>query len=505
MLQNAIDLQREFITNPVLWSERIAQVSLDPWQADALMKLAQTRRVAIRSGSGVGKTFLEADAILWFLCTRPHSKIPVTAPTMHQLSDVLWSELAAIISASPILSAMLIWRKTKVEVRGHESTWFAVARTAGRRRSSQHEQFTTESLQGFHGKNIFAVVDEGSGVVDEVYNALEGIFTDMEAFSLLASNPTRLRGGFYDAFHMDAALWTRIQINSALQARVSPHYLERMLRYGKDSALYRSKVIGEFPLSDVNCLVLPDFIQAAAGIAMPEGAKLISMGLDVGRVKDPSVISYLYEHEDGDYSAKFRQIESPMSAPSLAGLVAQDAKTLKPRYGLFIDAIGIGSGVVDELFLRLPKKTLHPIVVNEIALSSEEFVNRRAELLWEVHNRFENEALGIPIEYLDVLMDELSDLTYGLDIADRIQIESKDAWKSRHGGRSPNTSDALYLSIAPLCGLAVKAKAIQRSRGVASQIGLTASLPQKSVAPTALFSSVGRTHMVFRRGSPVDI
>ncbi len=502
-----VSMQREFITNPPLWAERVARVELDEWQGDALMKLAQTRRVAVRSGSGSGKTFLEAIAILWFLATRPFAKIPVTAPTMHQLGNILWSELASIISRSPILSALLVWRKTKIEVRGHEDTWFAVARTAGKRSAQSHEQFTVESLQGFHGKNICAVVDEGSGVINEVYNAFEGIFTDKEAFSLIASNPTRLRGGFYDAFHIDANLWTRIHIDATKQPRVSPHYLERMLRHGKDSMLYRAKVLGEFPLSDTNCLVLPDFIQAAAGLRSPERSEAsacISMSLDVGRVKDPSYIARLYEHPGNEYSAEFRRIESPITAGALATLVTQEVVVHKPRYGLFVDAIGIGSGVVDELMLRIPKKKLSPIKVNEVALAPEEFVNRRAELLWELRTRFEQELLGIPLEYVETLLEELTDLTYDLDIHDRIRVESKDAWKARHSGRSPNVSDALYLSVVPLCGLAIKGKEIQRKRGMESQLGLTAGLVHKVAGPRMLYSANGRFHPTYKRVLPAD-
>ena len=41
----------------------------DEWQRAALMDLAENPKVAIKSGQGVGKTGLEAAALLWFLCS----------------------------------------------------------------------------------------------------------------------------------------------------------------------------------------------------------------------------------------------------------------------------------------------------------------------------------------------------------------------------------------------------------------------------------------------------
>ena len=39
------------------------------------MDLAQSPKVSVRSGQGVGKTGLESVVVIWFLCCRPNQKL----------------------------------------------------------------------------------------------------------------------------------------------------------------------------------------------------------------------------------------------------------------------------------------------------------------------------------------------------------------------------------------------------------------------------------------------
>jgi phage terminase large subunit len=59
----------------------------------ALQAAATERRMAIRSGHGVGKSTLLAWIVLWFISTRVPCKIGTTAPTERQLKDILWTEI----------------------------------------------------------------------------------------------------------------------------------------------------------------------------------------------------------------------------------------------------------------------------------------------------------------------------------------------------------------------------------------------------------------------------
>lgn len=51
-------------------------------------------KVTVRSGHGIGKTTAASWIILWHLETHDYAKVPCTAPSSHQLRDILWTELA---------------------------------------------------------------------------------------------------------------------------------------------------------------------------------------------------------------------------------------------------------------------------------------------------------------------------------------------------------------------------------------------------------------------------
>ena len=136
-----------------LFAREILLFEPDDWQKEALKDLTESPKVAIKSGQGVGKTGMEAVALLWFLCCFPYPRVVATAPTKQQLHDVLWSEVAKWMARSPLLSSILKWTKTYVYMCGNEKRWFAVARTATK----------PENMQGFHEDNmLFMKLQSGS-------------------------------------------------------------------------------------------------------------------------------------------------------------------------------------------------------------------------------------------------------------------------------------------------------------------------------------------------------
>ena len=66
-----------------------------PQQKDALMAIAKPgARVSITSGHGTGKSTLFSWIAFWCICCFWDVKVAVTAPTSHQLTDILWAEMA---------------------------------------------------------------------------------------------------------------------------------------------------------------------------------------------------------------------------------------------------------------------------------------------------------------------------------------------------------------------------------------------------------------------------
>ena len=89
---------------------------LDTWQIDVLEAIrthlltrSDALRIAVASGHGVGKSCLSAMLIMWFLLTRPHCQIVVTANTKQQLDTKTWREVAKWTQLSRA-SDLLEWR-----------------------------------------------------------------------------------------------------------------------------------------------------------------------------------------------------------------------------------------------------------------------------------------------------------------------------------------------------------------------------------------------------------
>ena len=89
-----VDTIRHWQENPGDFVRDMFGVEPDVWQSEALAALNDHDRVSVRSGHGIGKSAFMAWAILWWMFTRYPCKVACTAPTSHQLNDVLWGEIA---------------------------------------------------------------------------------------------------------------------------------------------------------------------------------------------------------------------------------------------------------------------------------------------------------------------------------------------------------------------------------------------------------------------------
>jgi hypothetical protein len=152
-------------------------------------------RVSIRSGHGVGKTTLEAWLILWFMLTRQNCKVPVAANSQDQLRDTIWPEIGKWHRQLPEpLKAMIDVQAERVVVVQDPEGAFAVRRTASKD--------NPEALQGFHAEHLLFLIDEASGIPDIVFEVGMGALSTPGAKVVMAGNPTRNSGFFYDTHRL---------------------------------------------------------------------------------------------------------------------------------------------------------------------------------------------------------------------------------------------------------------------------------------------------------------
>ena len=448
MSQELINLINHYHDNPVDFVLEVMQTELDDWQRKALQNLAEHHFLAIRSGSGVGKTFLMSAATLWFLSTRPYAKVPSTAPSQHQLFDVLWAEHFKWISRSPFLNKLLIWTQTKVAVKGHEPEWYAVARTAQVKPGSD----VVEGLQGFHAeKDLLFSVDEASGVHDSVYPAVEGSLTGGSAYAFLAGNPTRTKGFFHDIFYKPEMrkFYKLMHVSCYDSPRVSERYIDMMeARYGKDHPIFGIKVLGEFPEADEYTLIPPDFIDVMENNSKNSVAGFpIEFGLDVGRSHAASVLCIRQGLNILHWDERLKK-GLVTDTPEIVQWVREYINEFKPTK-VKVDAIGIGAGVYDDLKL-IHGDMIVPVIGAATAGQPERYINIRAQGCWELRELIPKLWCE---KWPDRVIVELGDIRVKPTPTLKIKIESKEDMLAR-SMKSPDYFDALMYAFldSDLCG-----------------------------------------------------
>lgn len=444
----------EYRKNPVLFAREVLRFEPDEWQKDALMDLSENPKVAIKSGQGVGKTGLEAVALLWFLCCYPYPRIVATAPTKQQLHDVLWSEVSKWMSKSPLLSEILKWTKTYIYMIGNEKRWFAVARTATK----------PENMQGFHEDNMLFIVDEASGVADPIMEAVLGTLSGENNKLLMCGNPTRTSGTFYDAFNADRALYKVHTVSSADSPRTNKQNIESLIRkYGRDSNVVLVRVFGEFPRQEDDVFIMLSIIEHCTMLDLPEDVpiKRISFGVDVARYgSDETVIA---RNVGGKITlpVMFRG----QSLMTTTGKIVQQYRevikefpTYRGKIYVIIDDCGLGGGVTDRLEEvkreeKLDRMVIVPVnaagkvpedVVSDGKTKASDIYDNMTTYLWgTVKDLLMAEEISIQND--NELVAQLSCRKYRLTSRGKMVLETKEEMKKRSID-SPDRADAVSLS-----------------------------------------------------------
>jgi Superfamily II RNA helicase len=349
--------------DPVLFAREVCNFEPDEWQQEALMDLAKNPKVAVKSGQGVGKTGMEAEAGVWFLSCFPDARVVATAPTKQQLHDVLWSEIAKWQERSPLLKEILKWTKTYIFMKGYEKRWFATARTATK----------PENMQGFHEDNMLFIVDEGSGVADPIMEAILGTLSGANNKLLICGNPTKTTGAFYDAFHSSRWMYKCHTVSSLDSDRTNKDNIQSLIKkYGWDSNVVRVRVRGLFPLQEDDVFMILSWIEGSISTEMTSNtqkafgvyetldgkritdvtkAKIIDIGCDVARYgNDKTCIGYKV-NEVVKFYKKINGKDTTWTAGNIAALY-RELKTKYQFKGVIpvkIDDGGVGGGVVDQL------------------------------------------------------------------------------------------------------------------------------------------------------------
>jgi len=486
-----------FQNNPIEHVKRIQGVTtLEKYQADILDAIRDNERTSVAACHNMGKTWVAAKTVTWFLTSYPRSKVITTAPTLNQVKRLLWAEIHAGFTKAPVpLGGELKLTEWKIA-----ADWFAIGFTSKPGEGGGDGtggQGISSSFQGFHAPKILIVFDEATGISKAIWDQVEGMLTSGFVRFLAIGNPTSKACEFYRTFQSFSFKKIYIScfespnliangltdIQSLVRERdyllslndedrekrlasykiVSEFLLStrwvmgRAIDWGIDHPLFISKVLGRFPDEDDNALFHLGSVEEAQ---RREGVKtgFIAIGVDVARYGiDKTVITIM----DGT-NVRYPKVLMRKDSSEIAGEIIQMVNTSSTAktHGctIAVDETGVGAGVVDRLRdYKNENKSWAKVNVLPVNFGAgfdkepdhlrdqkkKKYVNRKAEIFLALSSAVKT-VLSLPEE--NIYLEELPTIIYKLNAKGQYVIESKDDYKKRTGRGSPDHADSLALA-----------------------------------------------------------
>ncbi len=408
------------------------------------------RGISIRSGKGTGKDCVQALCNYWFLFCFHQSKTYLLAPSMDNLKSNLMAEMslwrAKRRNGEPQckIAGELDLMSTGCRMKNDPDNgkhWFITCNSAG---PHMPEDQQAEVLQGKHARYMMFVMDEASGIPDAVFRPLDTTLTDPVNFIILLWNPTRRSGFAFDTHFSpkESPYWINLHWSAEESDLITPDQIAYLKeKYGETSSQYRVSVLGEPPEMDDGSLIPYDWCMDAANLQFtPNEKDPVIFGVDVARHgKDSSIILV----RQGPRLMEIQELKN-VDTVELARWVAMRAADWNPK-AIYIDSVGLGIGVVDELN-RQSIANVYPTNVSRAASNPRKFHLLRDELWWKLRERVQTSKLSFAECPDQQLISEISSIKYEVRDNGKIKIESKNDMRARNMP-SPNKGDALMLTM----------------------------------------------------------
>ena len=229
-------------------------------QADIWASVRDHRETYVHACHASGKTFTAGGIVCWWMDTFNDGIVITTASSWLQVKRQLWKEVRRLQG------------RLGLEGEAHQLHWEI-------REDHYAQGISTNdvnNLRGFHEGRVLMIIDEGSGVDPEVFDAADQVLTGPNDRLLVLTNPVRLasvtaerlrenRGNHLRLTALDCLDWQDEHPEKAVPGLVSWTWLKdvALAQWGMDSVKYRVHVMGLYPESDERYLFPPDLVGAA--------------------------------------------------------------------------------------------------------------------------------------------------------------------------------------------------------------------------------------------------
>lgn len=323
--------KRQYVHDPVLWARDYLGLSLWSKQREILYSIRDNRKTAVAAGHGVGKSFVAAVAMAWWIDVHPlgadesgapQTFVASTAPFADQITAILWNNMR-------ILHALAQKRFEERERRvaagvdlgdhvaadhplpGYitgQNKWMYNGMVIGQGRKPPDNK-ADSGYQGLHATYLLAIGDEAAGLNADMVGALGNITTGEHCRMLLIANPTDPSCEMAKIWERQDPKWVRMHISvfdspkitreegfpeERMSALSGQDYIDEMREaHGEDDPEYISRVTGQWAFEAGNTVfTAEDIAHAANTIVLPDPNAIVRQGWDIARMGKDATIGY---------------------------------------------------------------------------------------------------------------------------------------------------------------------------------------------------------------------
>jgi predicted phage terminase large subunit-like protein len=203
--------RRKAANDPVTFAKYYLKFEPDPWQASFLESKAQ--RIILNCSRQSGKSTSTAILALWEAIYKPKSVIVLDSPSLRQSQELMlkFSEFLAFVDQSVKLDS-----DTKLSVRFANGS--RVLALPG----------SEKTIRGISAVTLL-ILDEASGIPDELYGAVRPMLAVSKGRLVLMSTPRGEQGFFYETWAKSEG-WEKIEVPWSDCPRIDPAFIDEEKR-----------------------------------------------------------------------------------------------------------------------------------------------------------------------------------------------------------------------------------------------------------------------------------
>lgn len=459
--------------------------------------------VAVKTCNSTGKTYIAARIVVAYLFLHPNSIVVTTAPTWKQVTNALWREVSTAIKMSK-------YKLTDEQVNqaGLDlgTKWYAI----GVSTSSPDNMmgFHADNLlvvvdeaggvDDLMFRGVKAITTNLNNKVLLIGNptVAGGVFWEafepssmyiqitVSAFDTpnLTANGIRTIDQIISLFTPPPGINKIDHFNRVRRSLELPYpelidagtVYQRYLDWGVDSPNWSALIMGEFPSQAEQALFPAHLIRMAmemhgideatgltfaelSGWKIPDGAP--EYGLDIARFgADLNVFTPRHGGWVDEQITWNKKNDLKLDVDETADRTLMLIDPLDFNTRLNLDDTGVGGGVTATL-RRVNRESMgggHPahqyslvaynMASKQLMQNPDKFADITSEQYWNLRTQFYNKSIAL--HYNEQLYNELVSRRWGIDKSGKIKVESKEEYKKRTGGKSPDRSDSLVLAFA---------------------------------------------------------